>query len=199
MRNNMKPLLFLLVATTITGCSSNNSSQSNIDSLPRKTDTLSKEITTDEGIGCVFDTSMFKFTTEKLREFNKDISYVWDNTEKEASVKFPDGDTLKLSIGGCDHFAYSATYLTNSLKFYDQPFLIDKAKWLAKNFLGGGFDKKFVYCITNNLYDIDSSKDERKSLTIVDKDTSMTNKIFEPILFELQGSRTKISVACYEN
>jgi len=195
----MKPLFFLFVAVIIKGCSCNSSSQSHLASQSKKIDTASMGQNTDEGSDCVFDTSMFKFTTEKLREFNKGIIYTWDNNKKEATVKFPDDDTLKLSIGGCDHFGYTATYLTASSKFYDQVFLIDKAKWLAKNFLGGGFDKKFVYCISSNLYNIDSSRYDSKSLTIIDKDTSITNMIFEPILFELQGSRTKISVVGYEN
>ena len=195
----MKPIFFLLVATIITGCSCKSGRQSHIASQSKKIDTASIGQNTDEGSDCVFDTSMFKFTTEKLKEFNKGIIYTWDNTTKEATVKFPDDDTLKLSIGGCDHFGYTATYLTTSSKFYDQVFLNDKAKWLAKNFLGGGFDKKFVYCLSSNLYSIDSSKHDSKSLTIIDKDTSITNKIFEPILFELLGSRTKISVVGYEN
>lgn len=192
-------IISLLCFALICSCSSSNdNNRKNVDSLTKKNDT-SLIKTDNEGNDCVFDTSMFKFTTNKLKEFKKDLAYTWDNIAKEATIKFPENDTLILSIGGCDHFGYTAIYLTDALKFNDQAFLIDKAKWIAKNFLGGGFDETIVYSISNNLYDFDNSKKEIKSLTIINKDTSVTNKIFEPILFELHGSRTKITVVGYEN
>lgn len=152
-----------------------------------------------EGTDCIFDTSTYKFTTDKLRQYKKDTQFTWNDMEKEAIVRLDNEDTLRLHIGGCNHFAYSAVYITDGTKFQDDSFLLDKAKWLSVAFLGDGFDKTYKDCIEQGLYNFDSAGAKTKSLTIVDKDTPLTNKVYEPILFETDGQRTRISVAGFIN
>lgn len=149
---------------------------------------------------CVFDTSTFKFTTEKLTKFRKGIVYFWDNTEKEAVVRMENNDTLRVHIGGCDHFSYSAIYTTDAVKFTDMDYLITKAHWLAKNFMDIGFDEKFTSAIEQKQYTLDStSQPGYRSLTIIDKDTAITDHIYEPVTFRTENNRTVISVLGYVN
>jgi len=149
---------------------------------------------------CVFDTSTFKFTTEKLLKYQKGIVYFWDNTEKEAVVRMENNDTLRVHIGGCSHFSYSAIYTTDAARFTDMDYLTAKAYWLAKNFMDNGFDEKFANAIEQKQYTVDSTlQPGYRSLTIIDKDTAITDHIYEPVTFRVENNRTVISVLGYVN
>jgi hypothetical protein len=154
----------------------------------------------NSGTGCVFDTSTYKFTTEKLRGFKKDILFTWDDHLKAATVLFYNSDTLKLHIGGCSHFSFSILYTTDAAKFNDDPYLIDKARWLAATFLDDGFDKEYSDALVNKQFTKESPRNNFKSVTIINSDTSsVSNRIHEPILFELANNRTIISIGCFVN
>ncbi|GGB10484.1 hypothetical protein GCM10011511_37570 [Puia dinghuensis] len=150
---------------------------------------------------CVFDTSAYKFTTEKLKKYDKDISFIWDGKNYQAIVKFPGNDTLWLHIGGCVDFSYTAIYSTDSSRYSDSAYLLKKAGWLAKNFLGGGFDSKYAECLAKNLYTrrTDDADSNSRAYNIINEDTSVTNKIYEPFSFELRGARAVITIGGYEN
>ena len=91
-------LLFL-----ISGCfSSPNNKQKNVLKNKKSDTTTLKENSHDSlsDNGCVFDTSAYKFTTEKLIQFDRNISFSWNNKEQQAVVKIPGNDTLIVHIGG---------------------------------------------------------------------------------------------------
>ena len=150
---------------------------------------------------CVFDTSTYKFTTGKLKKYDKNISFIWDGKNYRAIVKFPENDTLWLHIGGCVDFSYTATYSTDSSRYSDTAYLFKKAGWLAKNFLGGRFDSKYAESLAKSLYTrrTDNADSNSRAYEIIDKDTSITNKIYEPFIFELKGARAVITIGGYEN
>jgi len=62
--------------------------------------------------------------------------------------------------------------------------LLKQASWVAKNFLGGGFDSKYVEYLTKNLYTrrTDNADSNSRVYEIINKDTSITNKIYEPFI-----------------
>jgi hypothetical protein len=198
----MKPTIvcLLFIVLFFAGCSF-----SNHKAIKQQADTLvTKKIVQDsiDGNECIFDTSTYKFTTEKLKQFDRNISFLWDNKNEQAIVMFPGKDTLLVHIGGCVEFSYTAIYSTDSSRFNDSAYLFEKAAWLAKNFLGGGFDSKYTECVINKHYIL--AKDgfpnrNLRSYDIINADTAMTNKIYEPFQFELRGSRTIITIGGYEN
>lgn len=196
----MKSLLLkcLLPLTLVYGCVSHNNKKE--DPVKPPADTLVKDsLLSKVGDDCVFDTSTYKFTTEKLFAYQKDIRFTWDEQEKDALVKLNEQDSLRLHIGGCYHFTWSAIFTTDSAAFNNNEYLLNKAAWLAKTFMGNGFDEKFSHCISNRLFTMDSSEADLKTLLIVDTATVITNKVCEPVLFERSGSRTIITIVGSEN
>ncbi|MGO4290320.1 hypothetical protein [Chitinophaga sp. RAB17] len=151
------------------------------------------------GDDCVFDTSAYKFTSEKLFAYQKNIQFAWNDQDKVALVKLNEQDSLQLHIGGCYEFSWSAIFTTDSAAFNNNGYLLNKAAWLAKTFMGNGFDTKYSDCISNHLFTIDSSQKNVKALTIINKDTVITNKIYDVVLFERSGHRTIINIIGYEN
>jgi len=143
---------------------------------------------------CIFDTSVYKFTTEDLRAYDPKISFTWNDQYHEAIVKLDKNDTLRLHVGGCESFFYSAVYTTDSSLFQNDSLLINKAKWIAKTFFTNGFGDKYISGLTNNHYEIDRSQPRAKTLTISDKDTVETNMSIEPITFRIEDGRTTISL-----
>jgi hypothetical protein len=194
-------LVILLLTYLIYSCS-NSESQSkrttlSVDSsLNIKTEDLSQTI--DQG--CVFDTSIYKFTTQALKKYKSNLKYTWDDTEKEAKTVLENGDTLTLHIGGCDHFSYSATLIT-SISFDDTKALTEKSKWLAKTFFDNGFDSKYDTCISQGHFkQIESyDKEELRAYKIIDTDTTITNMIYEGFQFWKLENRTKIVISAYLN
>ena len=184
----------------LAGCSSSNHRH-----LKQPADTLATNAAVQDsmvGNECVFDTSTYKFTIEKLKQYDRNIFFLWDNKHDQAIVTFSGNDTLLVHIGGCEEFSYTATYSTDSSRYTDSIYLFEKATWLAKNFLGGGFDSKYTKCLINKRYVLDTGgfvDPNLRSYDIIDTDTAMTNKINEPFQFELRGARTIITVAGYEN
>ncbi len=190
----------LFIPFLLTGCSSPSHKR-----IKQWTDTLAtKGPVQDSIVGneCVFDTSTYKFTVGKLKQYDRKISFFWDNKSDQAIVTFPGKDSLLVHIGGCEEFSYTAVYSTDSSRFSDSTYLLEKAAWLAKNFLGGGFDSKYTVCLKNKRYVLSTGgygDPNLKSYEIINTDTAMTNKIYEPFQFELKGSRTIITIGGYEN
>ncbi len=149
---------------------------------------------------CVFDTSTYKFTTEALKKYRDNIKFAWDNKDNSATTILDNGDTLNISIGGCNHFGYSAT-LYSSIHFDNTKELIKKAHWLAKTFFDNGFDTKYDECIRKGQYEPSYNHDtiNIKSFDIIDRDTSETNLIYEGFTFFRTGDRTKIVISGYIN
>lgn len=194
------PAYLLFIPFFLADCSSSSHKR-----LAERADTLAtKKIIQDSIVGneCVFDTSTYKFTVKKLKQYDRNISFSWDNKSDQAVVTFPGKDSLLVHIGGCEEFSYTAVYSTDSSRFSDSTYLLEKATWLAKNFLGGGFDSKYTECLTNKRYVLSTggyADPNLKSYEIINTDTAMTNKIYEPFQFELKGSRTIITIGGYEN
>lgn len=148
---------------------------------------------------CVFDTSTYKFTTESLARYRKDIAFTWDDKEKVAAVPMEQGDTMQLHIGGCDHFSYTIHYTTDAARFTDKTWLIDKAGWLTKTFYDNTFDEYYSDGIKQKSYSIDSTEADHFSLEIISRDTSITDHVYEPVFFRLENNRTVISISGYIN
>ncbi|RFS24731.1 hypothetical protein DVR12_05910 [Chitinophaga silvatica] len=80
-----------------------------------------------ETADCVFDTSSYKFTSEKLYSYKSDIKFFWDSTNQEAITVLNDTDSLSLHIGGCNHFGYYVTFSTDSSAYLNNEFLLRKS------------------------------------------------------------------------
>ncbi len=194
------PILFILTAVII-GCSIPNNKLSatnfTVDSLKEVT---TKDFAEMENNDCVFDTSTYKFTTQALKEYKANIKFTWNDIEKEAKTVMENGDTLTLHIGGCDHFSYAATLVTD-IPFTETENLIAKAGWLAKTFFDGGFDTKYDSCISKGLFKEEEllEKENLKSYNIIDPDTAATNMIYEGFQFRKLKDKTKIAISGYIN
>jgi hypothetical protein len=150
--------------------------------------------------GCVFDTSTYKFTTEKLKKYKPNISYHWDQWQAEARTVLDDGDTLWLHIGGCDHFSYTAV-LGTSLTITDSAALMEKTRWLARTFLENDFDTKYDKWIAQGQFERDGNSvyGERLFYNTVDPDTAVTDHVYEGFSFTRRGARTRIEITGYIN
>ena len=190
----------LFISLFFSNCFSSNDKRvaKPVDTLATLKKAIQDTLATNE---CVFDTSTYKFTTEKLKKYDKNIAFIWDGKNYQAIVKFPGNDTLWLHIGGCVDYSYTAIYSIDSSRYSDTAYLFKKAGWIAKNFLGGGFDSKYAECLAKNLYTrrTDNADSNSRVYEIIDMDTSVTNKIYEPIIFELKGARAVITIGGYEN
>jgi hypothetical protein len=169
------------------------------DTSQTSPDTVSNAYSSSEEDDCVFDTSAYKFTTEAIRKINRDYRFIWNDMEKEATVFLEGGDTLILHIGGCVHFSFVATYKTDSVKFYDQSYLLNKTSWIADNFFTHGFDENYTKILKDKKY-IPASDNTtfRKYFSVADT-TLPENEYYEGFYFELVGNRTEIGISGYIN
>jgi hypothetical protein len=203
---SMKYYFPLLFATLFAACSSPAkkekpetkpifSTEKVIEPKADLNETLSAPIESD----CVFDTSTYKFTSETLFRFNRKIRFSWDKNNQQAIVQFPTGDSLLLHIGGCNHFGYSAEYRTNAAAFSDTNYLITKTKWLAKNFLGNGFDTNYLRLISNKQYVLEKDEMDWKTYSVEVDSLIQENEIYTGFGFRQVGKRTHISISGYIN
>jgi hypothetical protein len=197
----MQLIVLFTILTLFLGCTRSPRSidqTKSPDSI--KTSQLEELKSLQEADDCVFDTSAFKFTSEALRKYDKNISFYWDEQEANAHVKLNDNDSLILHIGGCTHFSYQATFITDSSTFQDTEYLLRKTRWLAETFFSNGFDAKYVYCIEKKLYKEDKHSTESiKLYTIVDPDTTITDHVYEGWTFKKENGKTRISLLGYQN
>jgi hypothetical protein len=208
----MNSLRFFILALCIVSCAqikkSETASASTIDSIAADS-MLTEQIeenTSEEGSyeddeeDCVFDTSTYKLTSEALREYDKNILFRWDKEEANAFVKLNEVDSLILHIGGCSHFGYSATFITDSSRFHDRDYLIQKTKWMAEHFFSNGFDEKYVTSIENKLFKLEeSSRADFLDYSIIDPDTAITDHVYLGWSFEKIGAKTRIVLDGYIN
>ncbi|WP_207432582.1 hypothetical protein [Sabulibacter ruber] len=205
----MKQITLLLICWCALGCSkAKEPTLTNYEKVLPTASIVEKDtaLATDFGKelapegDCVFDTSTYKFTTEALRKYDKNIPFFWDKQTAVAQVKLNSTDSLLLHIGGCNHFTFTATYITDSAKFTNTDFLVKKAKWLAKSFFSQGFDIKYVYSIDNKLYKLEEpSRKDFKWYTIIDTDTSITDHTYHGWTVEKVGAKTRLEISGYVN
>lgn len=149
---------------------------------------------------CVFDTSTYRFTTTALSKLDPAMAYSWRTEDATAVVPMKNNDTLLLHIGGCDHFTFQAEYRTDSSKFDDEEYFIDKAKWMAKSFFSQGFDTKYVECISGKRYRRDGAEPAGiKWYNIQDPDTAVTDHVYEGFGVRKIEGRASISISGYVN
>lgn len=203
-------LLALTLAALTGSCLSKRTSDDDMSPPADSTDTVPRPIletippdTTTAGYeedDCVFDTSAYRFTTAALKKYKADIRFQWNKDDGEAQAVVDHGDTLWLSIGGCYHFGYSAI-LSTGIPFPDSAALTGKSMWLARTFFDGGFDDKYVECISKGMFRRTETHDPQHlhHFEIIDPDTSITNSIYEGFSFESQGTRTRIVISGYMN
>ena len=84
---------------------------------------------------CIFNNDRKALTTEAIMDFDSSLNFWWDEEQQMAILPFGQ-DTLKLSIGGCDHFAYTATYAASGHSPKDSLFWFGKLHWIARSFWG---------------------------------------------------------------
>lgn len=204
----MRIILLFLISLCIVSCTQTKKTETTlqadsvIDSLVsnQTEDKSPAEETAYSEDECVYDTSSYKFTSDALKKYDKNLQFHWDKKTGSALAKLNERDSLILQIGGCYHFGYAATFITDSSKFRDRKYLLLKTKWLAENFFSNGFDEKYVNCLDKELYTLgDSDRKNILSYTIIDLDTVITDHIYEGWSFEKVGSKTKISLSGYLN
>jgi len=181
------------------GCSSNPAQNSPVETLAKDTLLLDTTVAAiEEESDCVYDTSTFKFTTDAIKRYDANSRYFWDSQREEAVVLLEGHDTLHLRIGGCIHFAYSAS-LSTDIPFTDNEKLIAKTRWIAKTFFAQGFDVKYEDCFSKGLYKQTESYDSSniKPFMIINSDTVTTNHVYEGFSFYNRGSRTEIVISGY--
>ena len=147
---------------------------------------------------CIFDTSSYKFTTTALLKFDKAIQYKWDKDTKQAKTVLNNGDTLYLSIGGCDHFGYAATLITKT-PFNITDSLLNKTRWLAKTFFDNGFESYDQLIANNKFNKSEDSTPEYSAYDVTLSDSVAENCIFEGFSFEKRGNNTIIAIGGYIN
>jgi hypothetical protein len=196
----MKHLPLITFAFIILSCSSTTDNASTFDSTTRQfKDSAQLTVNNQQADNdCVFDTSTFKFTTEAIKNYNPNLRYIWDDETEEATVWINQNDTLNLHIGGCDHFAYSATYSTDEAVFDTDTTILSKIIWLAKSFFNNGFDQGIIERIDKKQFRIERDG-EIKNLIFIESDTARADHIYEPINIAKVGGRTKISMLAYQN
>ncbi len=148
---------------------------------------------------CVFDTNVYRFTVEALRKPNLQQPFTWDPAQRQAVAPLPGGDTLVLRIGGCSHFSYLASYRTDSARFSQEAYLLEKVQWLAGTYFGGGFEQDFPRFIAKGQYQLEESTPGFRQYSVNNPDTAVTNRIFEGFSFKKEGARTEIWVHGYVN
>jgi len=152
------------------------------------------------GDGCVFDTTTFRITAAALKKFDPALRYSWRKKDGAAVVPMKNNDTLLLRIGGCNHYVVLAEYLTDSSKFDDESYCIEKVIWMARNFFSEGFDTKYVECISKKLYQRDTlPHPDAKWYYIQDPDTTVTDHVYDGFGISKTGSRAEIAVSGYIN
>ncbi|MDB5257058.1 MAG: hypothetical protein JWM14_1753, partial [Chitinophagaceae bacterium] len=206
-----KILFTFLLLTLLTSCSSSPKEQAHpsvtvadttivLENGESSKEEIDSTLQEQEGdMDCVFDTSTFKFTTEALLEYDRNLDYTWDDKEKQAIVPFTDGDTLILHIGGCNHFSYWAELKTEASFFSNEKYLMDKAVWMAKNFFSNGFDDGFVKFIRTKQYTLDRNDETMKAYSITTDSTIQENEIYDGISVEKMGDRLKLGIHGYVN
>ncbi len=186
-------LTFLAISCSVDEKSNREKFDNKIENVVVESNEKSAEIS-----DCVFDTNTYKFTTEPIRKYNSQLKFQWDG--HNAIVPLEAGDTLILSIGGCNHFGYSAIYKTDGEKFKDSTFLVEKAKWLAQTFFNNGFDKNYVKYISDGKFQLDSDNSSKIQKNYFITDTTMQeNEIYEGFRFIKEGNRTEIGIYGYIN
>lgn len=161
--------------------------------------TLAKDtIATFDDIDCIFDTSSYKFTTTALLKFDKAIQYKWDKETKQAKTVLNNGDTLYLSIGGCDHFGYTARLITKT-PFNTTDSLLNKTRWLARTFFDNGFESYDQLIAVDKFSKSEDSTPEYSMYNVALSDSVAENCIFEGFSFEKRGNNTIIEIGGYIN
>lgn len=193
--SNKKLLFFTAVICLLTAACKPSAK----DNQSMNDSTLAKDtIDTLDDSDCIFDTSSYKFTTTALLKFDKTIQYKWDKEAKQAKAILNNGDTLYLSIGGCDHFGYAATLITKT-PFNVTDSLLNKTRWLAKTFFNNGFESYDELIAYNKYSKSEDSTPEYSSYDVTLSDSVAENCIFEGFSFEKRGNNTIIAISGYIN
>jgi len=150
---------------------------------------------------CIFDTSIYEFTTTAILKYDKELKIKWDNEKKEASTMFENGDSLYLSIGGCYHYAYNARLITG-IDFKNEDLLLEKARWIARSFFDNGFEKDYDEYIRGGLFekDQDISDNEYRFYYIINPNPTEEMQVFSGFSFKKISDRTtEIEIGGYFN
>lgn len=193
---NKKLLLFAVsaICLLIFACRPSDKSSQSMNNPLLANDTM--DISDD--IDCIFDTSSYKFTTEALLKFDKSLPYKWDNDLKQAKAVLRNGDTLYLSIGGCDHFGYTAILITK-MPFNETDSLLDKTRWLARSFFENGFESYDQLIGDGKFNKSEESTSLYSIYDVIQPDSIAENCVFDGFSFEKQKNNTKIEIGAYIN
>lgn len=197
-----KILIFGILCAFTASCVNSNKhnsleSRSKNENTELNADKLYPDNREPEADDCIFDTAIYKFTTDILLRYDKNIKFSWDNETKRAKTLLSDGDTLYLSIGGCNYFGYSAELFT-SIPFHLKDSLYKKAAWIAKTFFDNGFENYSEYITNGNyMFNKELSNEQYLYYDMTLSDTIPVNMIFTGFQFQQYYSKTIITINGY--
>lgn len=144
---------------------------------------------------CIFNNDLKGLTTEVIMEFDSSLNFSW-NEEQQMAILPLGPDTLKLSVGGCDHFAYTAIYAASGHSPHDSLFWFGKLNWIARSFWG-----KTGLNFSHRLEGSSLIKTESNGNIYyeIPPDTAMTNLYFSEIELRIVKNSAKMTIGAYYN
>lgn len=144
---------------------------------------------------CIFNNNRKGLTTEAIMEFDSSLNFFCDEEQQMAILPIG-GDTLKLSVGGCDHFAYTAIYAASGHSPEDSLFWFGKLNWIARSFWG-----KTGTDFSHKLETSPLIKTESTGFIYyeIPPDTAMTNLYYSEIELKKLRNSAQMTIGAYFN
>lgn len=146
---------------------------------------------------CVFNNDIKSLSIEAIQKLDSSINFNWDNETKEVSAIY-DNDTIFVSIGGCNHFNFTAK-LKSIQNFDDTVFWLEKAKWLANMFFWKQIGEDYAKAIEDGRLIKDDNTSNDKIHFMYPPDTSITNIYKTGITITKIPDGTILEVGAYVN
>lgn len=148
---------------------------------------------------CVYNNDYKTQSLRALKGKEELTNRHWDKKKKTAVVLLESGDTLLVSLGGCQHYYTNVSYITHrDIPVDSLDFWYSKTKWIMQTVFDTAYQTKFSTAIDQNKFV--RNKEVSKSDHIhVDfpEDNRLTNEYFDGIDIEKRGSRRVLKIEWY--
>ena len=141
---------------------------------------------------CVFNNDIKGLTTQAILQYSDSLTFRWLEEREEALIVL-DQDTLLLSMGGCSHFAYSSTYISQHKSIEDTAFWFSKARWIARTFINQEAFLKLKQKPEKKITGAGTVHYEFPA------DTALTNFFFNGLILQSKGKRGRMRMEAYYN